>query len=185
FTDRLSGTHVLTAAAFIGFAFTFVIVPVALFLATQISACRTEEAAGRLDLVVGAPVDRRRWLAGRTVVAVAGGLVLVVASGLLAWIGAGLRGAGVGLGQMLVAGLNCLPAALVFYAIGALVWALWPRWTSAVAFGSVAVAYLIELIGALTKAPAWVLDVSPFHHVAPYPAIAVNKGAAGAMVVVA
>ena len=42
-----------------------------------------------------------------------------------------------------------------------------------------------EVVGALSKAPAWVLDISPFHHVAPWPAVPVNGGAAVGLLVIA
>jgi ABC-2 type transport system permease protein len=163
--------------------FTFFVVPVTMFVASQITACRTEEATGRLEIALAGPIDRRRWLVARSLVAAVGGLTVAMAAALLTWAGTAIHGHAVPLTDMLKAGLNCLPVALSFYALGVITWAIWPRWTATVAFGSVVVAFLLQLIGALVKAPAWVLDLSPFHHFAPAPAEPINGGAAVAMIV--
>ena len=44
-----------------------------------------------------------------------------------------------------------------------------PRHTGAIAFGAVGAAYLWEQTGAVVKAPAWVLGISPFHWLALVP----------------
>ena len=82
------------------------------------------------------------------------------------------------------AGLNCVPATLLLFGLAVLCFGALPRLTTAVSLGSVVVAYLVELVGALVKAPAWVLDLSPFHHVAPVPAAPANTTAAITMIVV-
>lgn len=78
---------------------------------------------------------------------------------------------------MLGAGANCLPAALLFLALGALAFALAPRASTGVAYGLVGVAFVWQMFGALLEAPGWLLAVSPFHDVglvpgAPFEAIA-------------
>ena len=183
FASRLGANGVFSAAAFIGVMFTFLVVPVAMFVASQISASRTEEATGRLEITLAGPIDRRRWVMARALVAAAGGAIVALTAGLMTWAGTALHGGGVPLTDMVKAGLNCMPVALTFYALGVLTWAIQPRWTSTVAFGSVVVAFLLQLIGAVIKAPGLVLDLSPFHHFAPAPAEPINGGAAVAMIV--
>jgi ABC-2 type transport system permease protein len=46
----------------------------------------------------------------------------------------------------------------------------------------VAVAFLIEFVGAAVKAPAWLLEVSPFHHLAFVPGDSINLGSSIVMV---
>src|SRR5207302_2198709 len=97
------------------------------------------------------------------------------------WAGAALRGSGVGLGSMLVGGLNCLPVAWLFFGVGLLLFGTLPQLASNLTMGAIVGSFLLQLIGALVKAPAWVLDLSPFHHVAAAPAAPVNVGATMAM----
>ena len=86
---------------------------------------------------------------------------------------------------MLEAGLNCLPAALLFLALAALAFAALPRESILVSYGLVLVAFLWELVGALVDAPAWTLDLSPFHHIGLVPVHAFRPGAALAMLAIA
>ena len=86
---------------------------------------------------------------GRLLLAALGALALGLAAGLLAWAGAVSQGADVALSGMLEAGLNCLPAALLFLALAALAFAAIPRETSPSRYGLVLVAFLWELVGAL------------------------------------
>jgi ABC-2 type transport system permease protein len=130
---------------------------------------RSEEAEQRLETLLALPVVRVRWLAGRLLLATAGALVLALAAGALAWAGAAAQGANVSLPLMLGAGLNTLPPALLFLALGALAFALVPRASSVVAYGLVGFAFLWELFGALMEVPDWLLAFSPFHDVALVP----------------
>jgi ABC-2 type transport system permease protein len=83
------------------------------------------------------------------------------------------------------AGANCLPAALCFLGLGALVFATMPRLSGGGALALVGIAFLWELLGALVGAPAWLLALSPFHHVAAVPQSAFDAQGALAMMAVA
>ena len=87
--------------------------------------------------------------------------------------------------DMIGAGANCLPAALLFLALGALAFAAVPRASAGIAYGLVSVTFLWELFGALLGAPAWTLDLSPFHHVGLVPAQPFKAAAAAAMLGIA
>jgi ABC-2 type transport system permease protein len=95
---------------------------------------------------------------------------LAVACGLPGWAGARTAGAHLGLGRLLEAGANMLPIAALFLGIAALAFAVAPRISGPVSYGLLAVAYLWELVGALTGAPRWALDITPFAHVGLVPA---------------
>ena len=58
-----------------------------------------------------------------------------------------------------------LPIATLFLGIAALAYAAAPRWSGPISYGVLAVSYLWELVGALTGAPRWLLDITPFAHV--------------------
>jgi ABC-2 type transport system permease protein len=182
---KLGPDSVATPSGYLGFTFVFFLLAVSLFCCAQIGAARVEEGDQRLETLLALPVARARWLAGRLLLAALGAAVVALAAGVFAWAGAATQSAGVSLAQMLGAGANCLPAALLFLSLAALAFALVPRASSALAYGLVAVAFLWETIGALLDLPEWLLALSPFHDVGLVPAEPFEAGAAGIMLGVA
>ena len=57
--------------------------------------------------------------------------------------------------------------------------------TAYVAFGTATVAYLIQIFAGLSDAPGWLIDLSPFSHIAPVPATTVNTTATLVMLAIA
>ena len=70
---------------------------------------------------------RRRWLAGRLLLAAGGAAALALLAGVLAWAGAASQGATSSLADMLAAGANCLPAGAPLPGLAALGFAVAPR----------------------------------------------------------
>jgi ABC-2 type transport system permease protein len=66
-----------------------------------------------------------------------------------------------------------LPAAIFIGGITLVVFGAVPRLTTGLGIGAAVGFYLLEFIGRIVKAPNWVLDLSPYHHVAPAPAMPV------------
>jgi ABC-2 type transport system permease protein len=60
----------------------------------------------------------------------------------------------------------------------ALVFAIRPRWTSAVGWGALAVALVLGQFGELLGLPAWLQDLSPFRHSSAMPVEAFNRDGA-------
>jgi ABC-2 type transport system permease protein len=85
---------------------------------------------------------------------------------------------------MLEAGANCLPVALLFLALAALAYAALPRASAGIAYGLVAVAFLWQLVGSLLGAPRWLVELTPFAHVAAVPAQPFRASAAGIMLAI-
>jgi ABC-2 type transport system permease protein len=182
---RIGGASITTPAGALGFYFLFFVLATSLFCCSQVAAARHEEADQQLETVLAQPVARRRWLAGRLVLAVAGAAALALVAGLLAWAGAVSQDAGVSAARMLEAGANTLPAALLFLALGALAFALVPRASIGIAYGLVSIGFVWQLFGALLGAPGWLLGLSPFRHVGLVPAQPFRTGAAVAMLAIA
>ncbi|MGN6373147.1 MAG: ABC transporter permease [Solirubrobacteraceae bacterium] len=182
---RVGGAQIATPTGALGLYFLFFVLAVSLFAGAQIVAARHEEADQQLETLLALPVGRRRWFVGRLVLALSGATVLALCAGLLAWAGARSQGAAVSLPQMLKAGANCLPAALLFGSLGALALAAVPRATSGIAYGLVSVAFVWQLFGSVLGAPGWLLGFSPFHHVGLVPAQPFKGQAAAVMLVLA
>ena len=178
---KLGAGRTLSAKAYIGLSFSFFAVVVSLFCISQMVVARHEEAEGRLETLLALPISRRRWLGGRLGLAAAGAAVISLCAGVLAWAGAVSQGVSLSLVQMLEAGANCLPVALLFLGIAALLLMAFPRAGTAIAYGLLTVAYLWQLFGALLGAPRWLVQATPFAHVGAVPAAAFRPGAAALM----
>jgi polyether ionophore transport system permease protein len=181
---RKIGASLESAKGFLGLEFLFLVLAICLFVCFQVAAAREEEAEERLETLLALPVGRRRWLGGRLAVAALASAAIALVAGLLAWVGAAASGAGVSLGDLLGAGANCLPVALLFLGIGALLYAVVPRASAGIAFGLVGVSFLWDTIGSLVDVPGWVVGLSPFDHVALVPAASFDATAAVVMLAI-
>jgi ABC-2 type transport system permease protein len=182
---RIGGATITTPTGVLGLYFLFFVLVVSLFACGQIAAARHEEAGQQLETLLALPVGRRKWLTGRLALALGGSIVLAFSAALLAWAGARSQGASVSLPRMLQAGANCLPATLLFLSLSALTFAALPRATSGIAYGLVSVAFVWQLFGSVLGAPAWLLGISPFHHVGLVPAQPFKGLAAAIMLLLA
>lgn len=183
--EKLGSGSVVTPAGWLGFAFVFVVLAVSLFCCTQVSSARFEESEQRLETLFALPVARHAWLAGRILLAAVSAAVIALGAGAITWVGAATRGAGVSLAELLAAGANVLPVALLFLALGMLAFAVLPRASTGIAYGLVAAAFLWETFGALLEAPDWALGLSPFHNIGLLPGGSFETTGAGVMLAIA
>ena len=170
---------------FVGMVGTIAGVAVAVQVAFRVGAARTEEAAGRLDLLLAGPLPRWRWLAGHVVVLVVGAVGLVAVAGAAFWVGATSAGADVTVPDAVVSALNPLPVVLLFAGLDVLLLGVAPRSVVPVGATAAIAAYLLQTLGPLLKWPEWVLSISPFHHLATVPTADVAWPAAWVMTGVA
>jgi ABC-2 type transport system permease protein len=176
--DKLGGAAITTPKGALGFYFLLFVLAISLFACSQITALRRDEAEQRLETLFAQSVGRQRWLAGRLLLAAAAATLLALTAGVCAWAGAAGEGAGVPLVRLLEAGANCLPVSLLFLSFGALLFGVAPRLAVGGAYGLVSATFLWQLVGGLLGAPRWLLDLSPFRHVALVPAEPFRVGAA-------
>jgi ABC-2 type transport system permease protein len=168
--------------AYVGVSFVLITLALTTAAAGQVAATRDEEAASRLDTLLVHPVGRGRWLAGRWTVS-AGVLVLAASAAVLGtWVAGSAGDLGVGVGDLAAAGVNAIPAALFVLGAGTLVHGVAPRMAVAVTYTLVAASFLLEVVGAAVALPAWVLNMSVLHHVAPAPAVSPDWRSAAALV---
>lgn len=130
---------------------------------------RDDEAAGRTEEVLAAPVPRATWLGAGLAVGTASTLVVLVATGAAALAGFVVAGnpddGWLSAGQALVQA----PAALVFVAVAALAVAAVPRAAVGIAWGAFGLGAAWGLFGGLFDPPEWTLDLSPFANIPPLP----------------
>lgn len=182
---HLGGASIVTPTGALGFYFLMFTFAISLFACSQVSAARHEEAESRLETLFALATSRRGWLGGRLALAATAALGLALLAAVLAWAAAESQGTHVSLLDLLRAGINCMPSALLFLGLSALAFALVPRATALVAYGLVSVAFCWYLFGALLGAPQWTLDLSPFQHVGLVPAQPFKLGEALVMIAVA
>lgn len=123
---------------------------------------RQEEAHGRAEPVLAAPVPRVGWLAGHLGIAFVA--LVGVATAAVAGAGAGLAARG-GPATLLrdaaVAGGGQVLAGAVFLVATALVFVVAPRATIGVGWSLVLLAMLVGMFGPLFELPEWVVTLSP------------------------
>ncbi|WP_133830398.1 hypothetical protein [Arthrobacter sp. AG258] len=126
---------------------------------------RQEEAAGTAELLLAAPVGRMRWLAGYLVLGAAAVVLVIGLTAVGTWIT--LTGSGDqampadALWQTAVAQL---PAALVYLAVPALVFVLWPAATIGVGWALLGLGVFLGIFGGMLGLDQSLRDLSPFTH---------------------
>lgn len=131
---------------------------------------RSEEAAGRAEPVLAAPVGRVRWVASHLVVAAIGTVVVIAAGGLgigLAY--AAVSGDAAEVPRLLGAALVTVPAVLVLAAVAVALFGASPR-VALASWGALGFAVLVQLFGEPFRLPDWLQAVSPLHHLPGVPA---------------
>jgi ABC-2 type transport system permease protein len=131
---------------------------------------RSEEAAGRVEPILAAPVGRWRWAWSHLLVAAVGTVLVVAAGGF--GIGSSYAVVSGDAGQVLRltgAALATVPAVLVLAGVAVALFGASLRLALA-AWAGLAAIVLIELFGELLRLPSWSRAVSPLHHVPGLPA---------------
>ena len=162
---KLGVGSLTTPAGYLALIFFVYVLGVSLFACAQVGAARREETDQQLETLLALPVGRIGWLTGRLLLGAVAAALICVLIGLLTWAGAAAGGTSVQAGQMLEAGLNCLPAALLFLGVAALAYAVVPRASAAIAYGLLVLTFLWQAVSALVSAPGWLAGLTPFAHI--------------------
>jgi len=178
------GTQRQGAVIYLGAVFLIVAVLIAVAVAGQIAAIRTEESTGHLENLLVRPVRRTSWLASRVAISVVLIAVAGVVAGIAAWAGAASQHAGLGFVELLKAGINVTPLAVVILGAGVLTFAIVPRAAIFVTYGLIVWSFVVDLIAALFNSNHWLKDTSPISHITPAPAAAPNWAAVGVLVAI-
>jgi ABC-2 type transport system permease protein len=153
-----------------GTLLTLLAVPIGVFAAVRIAALADDETGRRLTQLYAQPVTRRMVAGSDAAVAVGGATVLaLVAAGSL-WLGTAVTGADLALTAALAGGVNGLPIAALCVGAALLALGLTPRLVGAVGTLPAVGGFVWLVIADSVDAPTWVVDLSPFAHLAAVPA---------------
>ena len=116
-------------------------------------------------------MSRLRWLGGHALLSFLGGALLLAATGTALWLGVAASGSDeITWDNAMREVLNALPVVLLIGGLAVLTFRLLLRLTVAVLVTVTVVGYLMTLLGPTLSCPDWVLNVSPFTHLALVPA---------------
>jgi ABC-2 type transport system permease protein len=134
-----------------------------------VGATRNEEAEGYLNNLLVQPVKKLSWLSGR--------IFIIVAA--LAWVATATQHVSIPFHEMVIAGINVLPAILFAMSFGIFIFGLRPRLTTIAMYGIIAGSFLLEMIGSAINLNHYILDISLLHHVGLAPSVNPNWKADG------
>lgn len=145
------------------------IVPLALgYLAVRSVASGLSGAAesGRLDVLLSAPLSRRRLVASSFAATAVELAAVLLVSLLLTMLGSGLAGAGLSFGDALAGFANVWPLALFAAGLGILVtgWSLRTSVVTGSVAGALVAMYVADLLGRLDPGLDWVRYGSVFRY---------------------
>ena len=131
----------------------------------------SEETSSHAESMLATSLTRTRWMGAHLVVALAGSALVLGAAGLGAAIPYTMISRDVSqLTRVSAAILVYLPAEWLMVGITAALFGALPRATDS-AWAAVAAFFVCGFFGELLKLPAWVMDLSPFHHTPQLPAV--------------
>jgi ABC-2 type transport system permease protein len=160
----------LTVEGFVGVMCVTLGVGFALYATWRIGAARSEEESGRAENLLTRPVTRSRWLLGHALVTLVGAALLIVLTGLALWGGAVASGSTeLTVVASLGAVLNTGSVVVLVIGLALLTFGVAPRLTVAVPAAVTVGGYVLTLLGPALSWPAWVIDLSPFTHLAYVP----------------
>ncbi len=175
----------VTPRGFLAIMNAILAVVIAGYAVTCVHGDYADEVATRLDLPYSNKVTRTRW-AGSSLATIAGGLAaLTVVIALTTWAGSAIAGAGLSAADCFEGAANVLPVAVLFLGFAMLLHGVWPSWTAGLVGGLVIVLYMVSLVGPGLSWPAWLVDLSPYHHLRLVPAQPPGWTALGVMLGIA
>jgi ABC-2 type transport system permease protein len=163
--------EVLTILGFLAMIGVMLGLAVALQVTWRMGAARGEEEAGRVEAILARPVSRLRWLGGHALLSLLGGALLLATTGTALWLGVAASGSDeITWDDAMRSVLNTLPVVVLIGGLAVFTFGLLPRLTVAIPVTVTVVGYIVTLLGPALSWPAWVLNLSPFTHLAWVPA---------------
>lgn len=140
---------------------------------------RSEEDAGRLEVLVATAMPRQRWWLGNVLITVLGSVMVVSASGIGMGIGFGLATGDLArFHDLVLATWVMVPGVVVLSGVAWVLVGLTPR-RAALTWLALAFCAVVLFFGSILRLPQWLLDLSPFTHLGRYPAQPIPWGQVG------
>jgi ABC-2 type transport system permease protein len=155
----------LIAAALFG----LLAVPTGLYATMRLATMVVDEKAGRWTLLFAQPVSRVRLMCTETVITAGGMVALHCSAAVALWSGAKITGTPLQLSDSLAGALNSLPVALLAAGATAVGIGWLPSAAGAIGALPLVGGFLVNLLMQITKAPRWVVNLSPWAHLAAVP----------------
>jgi len=149
--------------------FSMLAVATGLYSAIRLAAMVADEKAGRSTLLFAQPISRVRLMSTEIMVTVGGVVVLHCSAGFAIWGGTKITGAPLHLSDSLAGALNSIPVALLAAGAAAVGVGWLPSAAGAIGALPVVGGFLVNVIIQSTKAPGWVVNLSPLAHLAAVP----------------
>jgi ABC-2 type transport system permease protein len=160
-----------TAEGFVAALFNLMTIATGLFAVARLTAFVNHETARRWTLSLASPLSRVRLLGTEIAVTALGLAFLHLVAAAAVWSGATMTGAPLRIGDALAGGLNTAPVAWLALGAAALAVGWLPSAVGAVGALPVVGGFLLNVIAESMRAPAWVLNISPYAHVAAVPSV--------------
>ncbi|MEO6604076.1 MAG: hypothetical protein ABIN55_00550, partial [Aeromicrobium sp.] len=140
------------------------------FTISAVLRLRSEESQHFAELQLAAAEPRWRWAASHLSIAVFGTLLVVGAGGLGMGVGfAAVTGDSSAIVRLLVATLSYAVPVLVLAGVAWLAYALRPAWAM-LGWAGLGFCVVVMLFGPSLQLPSWLMNISPFEHMAMMPA---------------
>ncbi len=149
--------------------FSVLAVPTGLYAAMRLAAMVADEKAGRTTLLFAEPISRVRLMSTEIMVTVGGVVALHCSAAVAFWSGAKITGAPLQLTDSLAGALNSLPVALLAAGAAAVGVGWLPSAAGAIGALPIVGGFLVNVIMQTTHAPGWVVNLSPWTHLAAVP----------------
>jgi polyether ionophore transport system permease protein len=149
--------------------FSLLAVPTGLYAAVRLAGMVADEKAGLWTLLFAQPISRVRLVSTEIMVTVGGVVALHCSAAVAVWSGAKITGAPLQLTDSLAGALNSLPVALLAAGAAAVGVGWLPSAAGAIGALPVVGGFLMNVIMQTTKAHGWVVNLSPWTHLAAVP----------------
>jgi len=140
--------------------FSTLLLLISLFVVVQVNGWAADDAEGRLETILSAPVSRARVVVERVAAVVVACAVIVATSSLAVYLTATSTGISLPAGRFVFASAAVLPVAYAFSGIGHALVGWRPRVAVAILGALAIVGYFAQQFGPLFQWPDWVTNIS-------------------------
>ncbi len=140
--------------------FSTLLLLISLFVVVQVNGWAADDAEGRLETILSAPVSRARVVVERIAAVVVASAVLVATSSLAVYLTATSTGISLPVGRFVFASAAVLPAAYAFSGIGHALVGWRPRVAVAILGALAVVGYFAQQFAPIFQWPEWTTNIS-------------------------